>query len=137
MLADQLAGRDDEVAVLHRDTRYVEHAPADETHLAAVARGGVHRLLQARNIRSEHRDDDAAFGARENICECLADHAFGECVPGDLGVGRVGAEQQRALVAVARERGDVGGLAVDRRLVEFEVAGMDHVAERRAQRDDA
>ena len=100
VLADELAGRDDEIAVLHRDARNIEHAPADETHLAAVARGGVHRLLQTRNVGSEHRDDDAAFGASEDVSERLAHHAFRKRVAGNLGVGRVGTQQQHAFVVI-------------------------------------
>ena len=54
-----------------------------------------------------------------------------------LGVGRIREHAQHAGVADARDRREVGRIAVDRRLVELEVAGMEERAQRRADRERA
>ena len=54
---------------------------------------------------------------------------------GHLGVGRVGEEQVDALLAEPGERPQVGDALVERELVHLEVAGVQHQAGRRADRD--
>src|SRR5580692_10709492 len=54
-----------------------------------------------------------------------------------LGIGGVGEHAEHALVADRRDSGEIGRLAVDRRLVEFEVAGMEDRSHRRPQRERA
>ena len=55
--------------------------------------------------------------------------------PGHVGVGRVDEEQVDALLAEPRERAQVGEAAVERQLVHLEVAGGEHEAGGRADRD--
>ena len=54
---------------------------------------------------------------------------------GDVGVGRVDEEQVDALLAEPRERAQVGQAAVEGQLVHLEVAGGEHQARGRADRD--
>jgi uncharacterized protein YciU (UPF0263 family) len=49
--------------------------------------------------------------------------------PGPLGVGRIGKHAQHAVLADTRDRREIGRLAVDRRLIELEVAGVKDRAE--------
>jgi len=58
-------------------------------------------------------------------------------VSGPLGVRRVGEHHQHTLFADLGDRGEVGRIAVDRRLIEFEVAGVEHDSQRRADRQRA
>ena len=55
--------------------------------------------------------------------------------PGHLGVGGVDQEQVDALVAEPGEPAEVGQPAVERQLVELDVAGVQHQAGRRADAD--
>ncbi len=55
--------------------------------------------------------------------------------PGDVGVRRVGQEQVDALLAEPGERAQVGDAVVERQLVHLEVAGVQHEAGGRADRD--
>ena len=76
--------------------------------------------------------------AREKMfCEGFADDALRERVAGALGVGRIGEHAQHAGVADARDRREVGRIAVDRRLIELEVAGVKERADRRPDRQRA
>ena len=61
--------------------------------------------------------------------------ALGHGEPGDLGVGRVDEEEVDPLLAQAGERPQVGDPAVERELVHLEVAGVQHEARCRADRD--
>ena len=70
-----------------------------------------------------------------DLAEGLADGPLGRRVAGVLGARRVRQQAQHALGAEAGQQGEVGQLAVDRRVVELEVAGVDDRAERRAQGD--
>ena len=54
---------------------------------------------------------------------------------GDVGVRRVDEEEVDTLFAEPRERAEVGQPAVERQLVHLEVAGRQHEAGRRADRD--
>ncbi len=128
---------DVEIAKLARELHDVRQRATEERDLAVEALRLIDHLLDARHVGGERRDDDAAFGTREDVGERLADDALGERVAGPLGVGRVGEHQQDALVADPRDRREVGGIAVDRRLVELEVAGMEDDSERRADRQRA
>ena len=78
----------------------------------------------------------AARRACAKTCvEHRADLALGGREAGHLGVGRVDEEQVDALFAEPGERAQVGEPAVERQLVHLEVAGVQHEAGRRADRD--
>ena len=71
----------------------------------------------------------------DNPVESLSDNLFGRRVALHLRVGRVGHEQEHALLGQARQRREVGALAVYRRMVDLEVARVDDQAQRSADRD--
>ena len=110
---------------------------AEKRDLAVEALRLIDDLLNARHVRGERRDDDASGRAREDVRERLADDALRERVSGAFGIGRIGEHAQHAGVADARDRREVGRIAVDRRLIELEIAGVKERAERRADRERA
>ena len=74
--------------------------------------------------------------ARRNAASSLPVRLRSDGVtPGTVDVGRVGEQRQHAGVAERGEARQVGRQAVERRLVELEVAGVDDRAERRPDRE--
>ncbi len=71
----------------------------------------------------------------EHPVEHRADLALGDHEAGHLGVGGVDQEQVHALVAEPGEAGQVGEPAVERQLVELDVAGVQHQPGRGADGD--
>ena len=112
----------------------VLHRPPEERDLAAEPLRMVDGLLDARHVGCERRDHDAPFGAREDRRKRFADDTLREGVSRPLRVGGIREHAQHALVPNARDAREVGRLAVDRRLVELEVAGVEDRTDRRAQR---
>ncbi len=133
-----VSGGNAQIAELAGEVDDVAQRAAEERDLAAEAHRLVDDLLDARHVRGERGDDDAARRAREDRRERLADDALGERVAGAFGVGAESESMQSTpsspTRAIARE---VGGPAVDRRLVELEVAGVEDRADRRAHRQRA
>ena len=78
---------------------------------------------------------DPAVERLHDLAEGLADGPLGRRVAGVLGARRVGQEADDALRAELGEDREVGQLAVDRGVVELEVAGVDDRSDRRAQGD--
>ena len=111
-----------DVAEPAADVDVLAHRAADQRDLAAERLGGVDDLLDAVDVRREAGDDDAALAAPERLLELGPDARLGRRPAGAVGVGRVAAEEQNALAAELGKPPDVGGLAVDRRLVELVVA---------------
>ena len=95
---DRSLGRG-QIAKFHSDVRDVDHAAAEDRHLAAVAHGGVDDLLDARDVRGEGRDDDAPACAPKYAVEGDADGRFARYRLCALGVRAVGKHEQHALVA--------------------------------------
>ena len=127
-----------DVAQRAADVRVLAHRAADEADLAVqVRRGGVDDLLHAVDVRREARDDDAALAAAEDVLQVRADDRLAGGEARAVGVRRVAAEQQQALAAELGQAGDVGGHAVDGRLVELVVAGDEDRAELGGQGDGA
>src|SRR4030095_15618205 len=92
--------------------------------VAAVAGGDVDHLLDAGGEGGGGGDDDAALGLLEKLLVGLADDALGGSPAGGFDVDAVGDEEANAAVAEAGDLVVVGFAAVDRCLVEFEVAGV-------------
>ena len=103
--------------------------------LRSNVRRGVEDLLDARDVAGEGRHDHAAVERLHDLAEGLADRPLGRRVARVLGAGRVGQQAQHAFLAEPGEDREVGQLAVDRGVVELEVAGVDDRPDRRAQRD--
>ena len=75
-VANLHAGWDPQVAEPLRDLRVVDHAAADERHPAVELRGEIDEDLHPVDARREHRDDDLAGGAREDLLEAVDDVAL-------------------------------------------------------------
>ena len=111
------------------------HRAADEGDLAPAVDADVDRLLHAVHVRRERGDEDPALRLGK-IWRNASPTTRSDCVtPGPLGVRRVAEQQVDAAVAELREPADVGALAVDRRVVELVVAGVDDAPARRLEDD--
>ena len=120
-----------EVAALAGHLHVVHHAAAGDEDLPARHVGRVDDLLDARDQGREGCDDDAAFGAAQDLRQGLADHALRRCVARHFHVCRVGQEQNHALVSQLRQSRQVRQLPHHRRVVQLEVSRVDHDADRR------
>ena len=105
-----------------RNLGYLE-AP-DDTDLAPGLDRDVDCLLHAVDVRGETRDEDATFPHRDDLAESLADKSFGARDARTLRVRRVAQEQVDTAVSDLRELADIGPEAVDRRVVELVVPGV-------------
>ena len=121
--------RNVQVAELRRIVHHVRERAAEERDAAAEADRLIHDLLDARHVRRERRDDDAPRRAREDVRERFADDALRRRVPGTFRVRRVREHAEHAFIADARDRREIGRAAVDRRLVELEIARVEDRSE--------
>ena len=96
---------------------------------------GIQHLLHAVHVAREARDDHAARRLADHLVEHGADRALERREAGDVGVRGVDEEQVDALLAEPGEGAQVGEPAVERQLVHLEVAGREHEARGRADRD--
>ena len=117
-----------------RDFDVVDHAAADERDFAADARGDVDHLLNAVNGRGKARQYHAPRRGAAKFFDARNDSALGGREARALDVGRVAEQRQHAFVAVARESVQIERRAVDGRLINLEIAGVNDDAERRAHR---
>jgi hypothetical protein len=122
VLGDEQAGRRVEVAELRGDARVLFHRAADHRDPPAERGGRVEDLLDARDVARERRDDHAALEPVHDVAERIADGLLRRRVPRVLCARRVRHQAQDAVLAVLRERVQLRQLAVDRRVVELEVA---------------
>ena len=97
------------------DLRHVFHAAARDGDLAPALRRRVHDLLDAVDVGSKRRDDDALLAALEETVECPPHRALAHRVAGALNVRRIRQQRQNALLAQFAEAGKVDDLAVDGR----------------------
>ncbi len=134
---DLHARRDAEIAQPLRDLRVVDHAAADERDPPVELRREVDDDLHPVDARRERRDDNLAVRVGEDLFEGVGDLDFGAGEAAPVDVGAVGQQGEDARRAELRQPVHVDALAVDRRLVDLEVAGVDDHAVRRldGQRD--
>ncbi len=132
---DDEALGDAQVAEVGRDLHVADHRAAHERDLAAVLLGGVEHLLDPVHVAREAGDDDALGRRAEHLLDGGREVLLGGRETGDLRVGGVGEEEVHALLAEARERGEVGEAAVHRELIHLEVARVQDHAGARADRD--
>ena len=85
----------------------------------------ANEATKMRPLACEKIDVNASPTARSSACARA------------LGVGGIGEHAEHALVADRGDSRKIGRLAVDRRLIELEVAGMEDRSNRRAQRERA
>ena len=86
------------------------------------------------DARRERGDDQPPARAGEDLLERLDDFGFRAGEAAAIDVGAVGEQRQHALGAELREAVQVEVLAVERRLIDLEVAGVDDDADRRVNR---
>ena len=134
-VANLHAGRDPQVAEPLRDLGVAHHAAADERDLAIELRREIHQDLHAVDARRERGDDQLAGRAGEDLLERVDDVALGSGEAAAVDVGAVGEQREHAFAAELGEAVDVEVLAVERRLIDLEVAGVDDDAGRRVDRE--
>src|SRR3954447_3043239 len=125
---DLHAGRDPEVAQALGDLRVLDNPAPDERYSPIELRGQIGQDLDPIEARRKHRDHDLPGRAREDLLESVDDIHFrtGEASPVDIRA--IGQEREYAGRSQLREAVDVDVLAIERRLVNLEVTGMNHYA---------
>ena len=121
-----------EIAGLARDLLDPRHRAADDHDLAAGGCGGFGDRAHARHVRREGRDRDASRGAGDQLAQRLRHVGLGGRAAFAHRIGGIADQREAAFVAEPLELRLVGRRADDRRRIELPVAGMQHVAERRA-----
>src|SRR5229473_2082835 len=110
----------------------VDHAAPDEGDFAVYARGNVDDLLNAVNGRSEAGQNHAPRRGAAKFFDARNDGALRGCKTGALHVRGIAEQRQHALVAIPGERVQIERGAAHGSLIDFEIAGVDDDAERRA-----
>ena len=80
------------------------------------------------HVRGERGDEDSPLSLRDDLAEGLAHQPLRTRHARPLRVGRVAEQQIDAAVADLGEPADIGAQAVDGRVVELPVAGVQHPA---------
>ena len=97
--------------------------------------GGIDDLLHAVHIGGEACHDDSPVGAADQPVQRRAHLAFGWPDAGHLRIGRIAQEQVHTCVAQPGHAGQVGGTAVQRLLIELDVAGLQNGSRAGVDRD--
>ena len=116
------------------DPRRVLHAAADKGDLAAKLLSEIDQELQPIQARRECRDDQQALGGAEDVLEAIDDVALRAGHAAPIRVRTVRKQGQNTVSAKFREPVQVHRLAIDRGLIDLEVAGVDDHASRRVNR---
>ncbi len=90
----------------------------------------VEDLLEAVDGGTETGDEEAAFGAVEDVFEAGADGALGIGIAGAVGVGGIGKQEQDAAFAVIGKGVEIEEVVIGGGGIDFEIAGVDDDAER-------
>ena len=115
-----------------RSREFCDHPAADERDLAIELRRQVDEDLHPVDARRERRDDQPAGRAREDLLERVDDFASPDPVKPRRSMLVLSANSASTPCAPSsREAVHVEVLAVDRRLIDLEVAGVDDDAGRR------
>ncbi len=121
-------GRNAQISEPLRDLRIPDHPATDERDLAVELGGQVHEQLHAIDARRKGRDDQAAVRRREDLFEGVDDVDLRSGEAAAIDVGAIRKEREHASRAELREARDVEMLAVERRLVDLEIARVDNHA---------
>jgi hypothetical protein len=116
-------GGNAQIAEPLRDLRVPKHPAADECDFPIELRRQIHEDLHAVDARRERRHDQLAADAREDFLEGFDDVEFRAREAAAIDVGAVGEQRQHPFGPELREAEHGEMLAVDRRLVDLEVAG--------------
>jgi len=121
-IANLDAGRYPQIAEALRNLRVLNHPAPDECDFAIELRRQIHEDLHPVGARCERRDDQFSRRAREDLLERFDDLALRSGEPAAIDVRAVGEQREDTLGAELREAVHVEVLAVDRRLVDLEIA---------------
>ena len=133
-VADLHAGRNAKVTKPLRDLRVLHDAASDERHFAIELRRQIDEHLHAVDARGERGDDELAGRGGEQLFEGVDDLDLGAGEAAAIDVRAVGEEREHALRPQLGESMQVEVLAVDRGLIDLEVAGVDDGADGRRDR---
>ncbi len=122
-----------QIARLLRHLDHAVHGTARHDDLAPRGAGGFGHGLDARDVGGEDRHGHAALGATNDGLQVLRDLALGRRSAIAHGVGAVAHHRQDALLAQRLQARLVDGIADEGRVVDLPVAGVQDVAECRAQ----
>ena len=114
-----------QVAEFLGDRNVLHHASPHNANPTVVPDGSVDNLLDARDQRRKGGDDDAPLGARENLFEGGVNHPLRRGVARPVSVSAVGKEAEDTLLSDLSKLSEVRRTAIDRSVVELEVAGVD------------
>ena len=134
-VADLDAGRNPQVAEPLRDLGVAHHPAPDERDLAIELRREIHEDLHPVDAGREGGDDQLAGRAREDFLERVNHLALGSGEAAPIDVRAVGEQREHALAAELREAMHVEVLAVERCLVDLEIAGVHDDARGRVDRE--
>ena len=135
---DLHAGWNAEVAEPLGNLGVVDHPAADEGHAAVELGRQIDDDLHPVDARRKGRDHDFAVGVREDLFEGVRHVDFGAREAPPIDVRAVGEESQHSRRAELCQAMDVDTLAVDRGLIDLEVAGVnDHAVGRLDRERDA
>src|SRR5882672_65103 len=123
-IANLYAGGNAQVAQPLGDLGVAHHAAADEGHLAIELRREVDEDLHPVDARRKRRHDQLAGRAREDLLERLDDLQLRSGEAAAIDVRAVGEQRQHAGAAELGEPVHVEVLAVDRGLIDLEIAGV-------------
>src|SRR5579875_1001580 len=114
-----------QVAKLDSHLYVIDHATAYQRYMALIASRVIHDLLYPRKQRGERGDNDAAWRVGKDFVERFVEHTLGRRIAGRLNARTVTHHHQYAFVAQARQCAKVGRVTIDRRVIEFVIAGME------------
>jgi hypothetical protein len=136
-VADLDAGWNPEVAEPFGDLRVLVDASTHEGEFAVELVREIEHYLHAVDARRERGHDDSSLRAGEDLFEGVDDVALRAADALSLDIRAVGEQDTDACRPKLRKPVEVDVFAVERRLVDLEVAGMDHDPGRRrdCQRD--
>src|ERR1035437_9448825 len=134
ILGYDLTGSEGEVAEVGGDPEVLLHRAAYDGDFSIEFGRGVDDLLDAVDVAGEGGDDDPAFERLHDLAEGFPHGPFGERVAGVLGSGRVGQQADHAVLTQSGQDREIGAAAVDRSVVELEVARGDDSSDRRVER---
>src|SRR5262245_37158045 len=114
-----------------RDLRALVHPAADKRDATIELHRQVHKDLHPVDARRKRRDDNLPFGAGEDLLERILDVHLRTGIAAAVDVRAVAEQREHALGAALADAMQVERLAGKRRLIDFEIAGVNQNALRR------
>ena len=103
-----------------------DHAASAQDHSPAAALGNVDYLLDSRDARRKGRYENFAGASLKDLFQIGSHLPFGRRIAGTLHIRRVGEEQEHAFFTVGGEPLKIEHLAFHGRIVDLEIARVDH-----------